>query len=215
MASRVCWNCGAYAYMRPVGEIWSRRSPKAVWYIAFICDSCGAMSVGTGSDQDLSDWSGQEASLVERLGYEPVITWIPAQGVGKRFDDVPTDIGQAASEAYACYSIGSYRAATLLARAVVEATAKDKGHTKGSLVSKIQALEEARTINPSLAEAAHEIRLMGNNMAHGDFMEPVSEEDCDDLLDFMSSLLEEVYQRPTILARRKQQRQERQAQGRD
>ena len=128
---------------------------------------------------------------------------------------MPTDIGQAASEAYACYSIGSYRAAALLARAVVEATAKDKGHTKGSLVSKIQALEEARTINPSLAEAAHEIRLMGNNMAHGDFMEPVSEEDCDDLLDFMSSLLEEVYQRPTILARRRQQREGRRAQGRD
>lgn len=122
---------------------------------------------------------------------------------------MPTSINQAASEAYACYSIGSYRAAALLARTVIEAVAKDKGITSGSLVSKINQLRKADLLTANLTEAAHDIRLTGNDIAHGDLSIPISEEDCDDLLDFMSSILEEIYQRPANLARRKAQREAR------
>lgn len=177
--------------------------------MAFTCDSCTAISIATLPGNAVPTHEGTED--IERRIWtdDKEIAWLPIQVTRKRFEDMPTNISQAASEAYACYSIGSYRAATLLARAVVEATAKDNGHNKGALVAKISAMEQARLISPNLAEAAHEIRLMGNAAAHGDFMEAITEQDCDDLLDFMSSILEEIYQRPANLARRKEQRQRR------
>lgn len=183
--------------------------------MALTCDSCTAISIATLPGNAVPTHEGTED--IERRIWtdDKEIAWLPIQVTRKRFEDMPTNISQAASEAYACYSIGSYRAATLLARAVVEATAKDKGHTDGPLVKKIDALEESRAINPTLAQAAHEIRLMGNDAAHGDFLEEITEEDCDDLLDFMASLLEEVYQRPNTLARRREQRERRRAQHRD
>lgn len=178
------------------------------------CDACGAISIATMPAQPTSRQLRSDEIAQHMAQAEEPITWLPIRVTHRRFEDMPTNISQAASEAYACYSIGSYRAATLLARAVVEATAKDKGHTDGSLVKKIDQLEASRTINPTLAQAAHEIRLIGNATAHGDFLEDINEEDCDDLLDFMAALLEEVYQRPTTLARRKQQRERREKQGR-
>lgn len=186
-----------------------------MWMQALNCDSCGAISIASmparPSEKRLR--SDEVAQLMHQDSH--AMKWLPIQIASRKFEDVPTNISQAATEAYACYSIGSYRAATLLARAVVEATAKDKGHTDGPLVKKIDALEESRAINPTLAQAAHEIRLMGNDAAHGDFLEEITEEDCDDLLDFMASLLEEVYQRPNTLARRREQRERRRAQHRD
>ena len=127
---------------------------------------------------------------------------------------MPSPIGDAASEAYACYSIRSYRAAILLARSVVEAVAKNQGVTDGPLVKKIDALEEQRVISPLMKETAHEIRLVGNEMAHGDFVEAVDEEECDDVLNFMSALLDAVYQQPAKLTRFREQRERRRSEGR-
>lgn len=122
---------------------------------------------------------------------------------------MPDPIATAASEAYACYSIRSYRAAILMARAVIEAVAKQQGHSGGSLAQKIDALEEARVIKPLTRDTAHEIRYLGNQMAHGDYVNEVSEEDADDVLNFMVTLLEEVYQQPARLTRFKDRRGER------
>lgn len=207
MASRLCWKCGNKAQMTPVSAV-HQHDDSSTWYAAYTCYVCGAMSVAYGNDS-YHKYVGQSAEVLDQRRDPPPRTWLPERALGKEFEDVPTNIGQAASEAYACYSIGSYRAASLMARSVVEATAKDKGYTTGTLAAKIKAMEDSRLINPALAQAAHEIRLIGNDAAHGDFMEAVDEEDCDDLLDFMSSLLEEVYQRPTTLARRQRQREER------
>ncbi|WP_161924172.1 DUF4145 domain-containing protein [Actinomyces sp. 432] len=146
---------------------------------------------------------------------DPRIAWVPENVLGKEFPDVPSPISDAASEAYACYSIRSYRAAILLARSVVEAVAKDQGITDGSLMSKINTLQERQLISPLVTETAHEIRHMGNEMAHGDFIQEVTEEECDDVLNFMSVLLDAVYQQPAKLTRFREQRQRRRAEGRD
>jgi len=114
---------------------------------------------------------------------------------------VPDLIAEAASEAWACYSIRQLRAATLMARTTVEAICKDQGITKGNLVSKIDALYTENKISQHTKEAAHEIRDIGNDSAHGDLDAPLNEEMCADILSFMDSMLEEVYQRPAKLNR--------------
>lgn len=133
---------------------------------------------------------------------------------GQGFKDVPNTIADAASEAYACYSIRSYRAAILLARSVVEAAAKDQGVTKGNLATKIYTLADKRLVSPLVAQQAHEIRHIGNEMAHGDFIQNITEEECDDVLNFMSVLLDALFQQPAKLTRHQEQRQRRKTEGR-
>ena len=204
MAQRTCWHCEHDAHMTSIADS-VQSTDKTFWSRAYRCDNCKSLSiavVGLSTDyrSDADNWFETPDAPIE---------WFPVRILGRRFDDVPQTIADAASEAYACYSIRSYRAAVLLARAVVEAVAKQQGQTNGSLKTKIDALEEARLVNPQLAETAHEIRFVGNDMAHGDFITEITEEECDDVLNFMTALLEEIYQRPANLTRFREQRRKR------
>lgn len=138
-----------------------------------------------------------------------VLSWIPAVGEGKDFPDVPSGIAAAADEAYRCLSIGASRAALLLARRVVESTAKDRGITSGTLVAKIDALCEQEEAPVLIKESAHEIRSIGNEVAHGDLDDDVTQEDANDVLRFMDELLNAIYQQPARLAAYRAQRQAR------
>ena len=137
------------------------------------------------------------------------IDWFPIRPTEKEYDDVPDDIASAASEAYSCFSINANRAAVLMARTAIEATAKDKQITDGNLYQKIDAMAEKNIITDQLAEEAHEIRLLGNDMAHGDLAEAVSEEDASDILGFLDSVMDYVYQQPMLLQKRKALRERR------
>lgn len=90
-----------------------------------------------------------------------------------------------------------------LVRAVVEATAKHHGITCGTLEEKIDAL----TVLEAAKEAAHAIRLVENDAAHGDLAAMViNEADANDLLDLMDDILDEVFQSPAKVARVKANR---------
>src|SRR4051794_23426571 len=62
--------------------------------------------------------------------------WWPKHVGGKEFPDVPELVAATANEAHECASIGAYRGAVALARAVVESIAKEKGIDKGVLQKK-------------------------------------------------------------------------------
>lgn len=133
--------------------------------------------------------------------------WHPKTVSGRTYPDIPEHIAPAASEAFKCYSIGAYRGAVMLARAVIEASAKDKGVTKGTLFSKIDELVAQGHVRKMMAEAAHEVRMAGNDMAHGDFAtEAITEEDADEILGFMEDFLREMFEIPTRVKRRKERR---------
>ena len=208
MASRHCWNCRKEARQTPFGQA-IRSFDEEMYMHAYTCDGCGVISVGVTSFVELSMFGGTLDKFFRQD--EPDVLWLPKVPQGREFADVPTNIAGAASEAYSCQSVGAYRAAVLLARSVIEATCKDKGIMEGSLKRKIDGLEESRLINPTLADLSHEVRLMGNEMAHGDLDATIDAEDCDDLLEFMSALLEEIYQRPISLARRQELNRQRKA----
>ena len=55
----------------------------------------------------------------------------------------------------------------MLARAVIEATAKDQGIAKGTLHDKIEAMATNGLIRTMIKDAAHGVRELGNEMAHG------------------------------------------------
>jgi len=132
-------------------------------------------------------------------GDEVVLTW-PQHVQDKAFPDVPPHIADAANEAYRCFSISAYRASTLLARSVIEATAKSLNHTTGTLVAKIDAMYAANQIREFVKEGAHEVRYLGNDMAHGDFVDPVEAEEAELALSLMDEVLEEIFQAPARVA---------------
>jgi hypothetical protein len=228
MASRVCWNCEKDANQTLVGSPVRERGEfgdSSVWTGFYTCDSCGHGSLGevqvVHREVLISSYKAQprittamlDTAALANLFNSPQaeVRWLPEHVHGRRFDDVPNPIADAASEAYACYSIRSYRAAILLARSVVEAVAKDKGITTGNLSQKIDKLADADHIRPLIKESAHEIRHLGNGMAHGDFIEPTEEDDALDVLEFMSAVLTEVYQLPAQVNARRSTREKRKA----
>jgi hypothetical protein len=201
------------------------------WFVFYSCDECGYGSLGMLSmnednyydlrsryDQAPNTQFLTHEESIETMtavvnwyseSLQPDVTWYPMMSIGREFEDVPQHIAEAASEAYSCFSIRSYRASILMARSVLEATAKDKGIDKGSLASKIDGLEKSGVISKQIQDEAHEIRYLGNDMAHGDFVEPVSEEDADDMLGFLATFLDYVYQMPAAIRRRQETRKNR------
>ena len=209
MASRTCWHCGVRAGMELVGK--PQRSKMETedptfWFALMACRECGWPSICLLEGEKV-DYPPSEAFKAEER-YLPH-TWLPLRPMGKEYEDVPKDIASAASEAYSCFSINANRAAVLMARTAIEATAKDKQITDGSLYNKIDAMAKKNIITDQLAEEAHEIRLLGNDMAHGDLAEPVTEEDASDILGFLDSVMDYVYQQPMALQKRRELREKR------
>jgi len=94
-----------------------------------------------------------------------------------------------------------------MARAVIEASAKENGITTGNLRDKIDELASGGFIRSLVADAAHEVRFLGNDMAHGDFAtSQITRDDADEVLELMDAFLTELFALPTKIERRKQKR---------
>lgn len=211
MASRTCWHCGTKAHHTITADpvkstVFDLRSGAARWMTPFSCDECKVLSIGSlyVMEAGYHIVTNDVRSMVDNPNDE--IEWLPAKPLGRRYPDVPAPISDAASEAHACHSIRSYRAAVLMARSVIEATAKDQGIDKGTLREKIDAMRDQDLIRPVISEAAHEIRHLGNDMAHGDFIQPIDEAESAEILELMGVVLTEVYQMPSQLQARKEAR---------
>ena len=207
MAMRTCWECNTKSHLAPYGDAYIVPSTHNNQYqtvlCAFKCDNCSALSVGRALREKTTP---NVVPLTRWIDFEQNIEWIPALAVGRDFDDVPTHIAESASEAYRCSSIGAHRAATLMARSVIEATAKHQGITSGNLATKIDEMHNKGLIREYIRDGAHEVRYFGNDMAHGDFTDPVSADDAELALTLMSEVLEEIYQAPARVTKARQTR---------
>lgn len=202
MAVHKCGWCGTTTHMTPYGPgITKAISPD--WILVespFKCDQCGRISVGSQPSRNAPNaLSAEGMSVFWRPPRDPD-TWAPQYVEGQDFPDVPEYIADAAGEAHKSMSIGNVKSAILMARTVVEATAKNKGITTGALFNKIDALAAANIIQGFTKDTAHAIRGFGNDMAHGDIEQPVDKDDAAMVLEFMDALLAEVFQNPAKLA---------------
>jgi hypothetical protein len=118
------------------------------------------------------------------------------------YPDVPDAIAGAAREAQQALAASAARASVVMARATLEATAKDKGITNGTLESKIEKLNAQGLISQDMKEVADEIRLAGNEAVHGDILyEPMSIADAKEITELMDAMLMRIYQEPAKVAR--------------
>lgn len=207
MASNTCGWCSHLSHMTRVGPTKVLRlqfSDNVTVMSTFACDNCGRYSVGETDTRHENVRNHEPGEWLDSLS--GFLSWTPARGRQVSFDDVPAHISAAASEAVSCMSIGAFRATVQMARSVVEASAKERGYRKGRLVDKINEMFDDRLLRPHIKDAADEIRFLGNDMAHGDFVEPVSEEEADEVLGLMYEVLRELFQSPAEVARRREAR---------
>lgn len=203
MATTKCGWCGTNTHMTVFGS--GKRSVPVSGGLqnlpriqgAFLCDQCGCLSIG-------SYWAGNIPNAMSDVGMaqfwsqQAPRAWSPSFVEGQVFEDVPTHIQNAASEAYKGASIGNFMSAILMARTVIEASAKEVGITdqKLSLLRKIDEMAKQSLLREDTKEAAHAVRQFGNDMAHGDIADPVDGDDAEEVLILMSEVLNELFQGP-------------------
>jgi len=177
--------------------------------VATSCDNCRGINVGVVYDEyryagtPSGAYAGADLQAAKELLEDDRVehfAWFPKKALSPKFPDVPKHVARAATEAHEAASIGANIAAILMARTVIEATAKTHGIVDGQLWKKIDALKDAQLIRPSAAEAAHEIRHLGNDMAHGDLADLPTEQDAADVLTLMDLILNEVFQATALTA---------------
>jgi len=119
----------------------------------FRCSQCRAPSLGFSNASGSLEEHMRDSALSPR--------WIPASAEGKDFPEVPGSRSSTADEAHRCNSIQAYRGAIALARAALEATAKDQDFTSGNLQKKIADMTGA-TYHP--ASTAAELNSVFQNL---------------------------------------------------
>lgn len=208
MPNHRCWDCGSITGHSLVGDptVAGAESNfgavgQPVYFCAFQCMVCHAISIGIISPtREQMRWGGSVLDYLEAADGDE-FGWKPSAGESRAYLDVPPQVGSAATEAYECASLKHNRSAVLLARSVVEATAKDKGITKGTLHDKIEALATQGLIRANIKDAAHSVREFGNDMAHGDFVTPIDDEETNLVIELMGEILNDVYQSPAKIQR--------------
>ena len=196
VTSFVCPHCRAISAFTAFGPGAGGSAPDNTYHAALKCNNETCKRVVGG--------------IVASHDTQVVLDWWPKHVGGKAFPDVPEHIASTADEAHQCLSIGAHRGSIALARAVVEATAKDKGISKGALDKKIDELAKQGIISDAMKDAAHEIRFAGNEVAHADLAEePITKEDAEEVLQLMDAILTRVYQEPAQVERVRTRRQER------
>lgn len=191
----VCPHCGHLAHFSIDHQqrVYATACPQNVTAVGYMtCAHCG-MPVTLAADES--------GTVIHKW---PLVT------SGRDYPDVPNDISAMASEAHRCLEAMAPRAAATMARAVVEAIAKDKGIASGSLMGKIDTLAESGHISESMKEAAHEIRFAGNAAAHSDLVRYSGDQgDAEEIVELMAAILDRVYREPAQVARVRARREAR------
>jgi hypothetical protein len=199
VAALTCPHCGVYARFTMV---WERKSdPEDPWDEPAACYTC--------------DHCDKPIAVIPDA-YGMIAQFWPTMVKGRGFPEVPKPLAEAASQAHVCLSAGSAIGAVAVARAVVEAVAKDHGITKGDLKSKIERLHSDGHISATMRDAATEIRFAGNEAAHGDLVdERPGIEDATEIVSLMNSMLYRVYQEPARVAKIRTKREAREQKARE
>lgn len=181
--------------------------------IAATCDACHRFNSAEGVSADSSNRNyafGQildSAKAVAEGEAMIVNSWSPPSMRPVDTTFIPEGVAGFFREAHDAFSISAYRAVLLLVRSVIEATAKDRKIDTGSLVQKINKLHEDGHIRGGTKDMAHALRILGNDMAHGDIDDVPTQEDADDALVIARFVLDDVYvadaRRADMMARRK------------
>lgn len=113
---------------------------------------------------------------------------------------IPDFIKKDVEEANNCLSIGANKAATGLARLILQLICLDKGATVGKeLYKQIEELSDKRVITDDIKEWAHSVRYVGNDALHPNKDSPkIEKEDAEDIINLVEQMIHILYIAPAI-----------------
>lgn len=199
MVTRLCPYCDAKADMAPVWAMAEQINSDQFGYryknrLACMCANCHELSTALIRDYHSAVTSSSQEHEMRKALADSRVEWSPLSAPSPDFPHVPTQVARCAVEAHMAHAIGADAASILMARTTIEATAKNQGIDDGSLYNKIETLKEQGLVRPAMVTIAHAIRILGNDMAHGDVEDLPTSEDATDALRLMDMILEEVFQ---------------------
>jgi len=161
------------------------KSPHYVSHGVFKCQACGERFVAKKHN-----WQDQE--------------WIPVYPFPRRSiaEDIPEPIKSEFEEANLCFAVGAYRASAAMCQRALESLCQNK---------KVPGLNELLAngiISQNLFDRATEIRLWAGITKHKPLTESVSPEDAEQLLEYLSMILDHVYVEPARLEALKKKRKQ-------
>ncbi|WP_314618150.1 DUF4145 domain-containing protein [Streptomyces stackebrandtii] len=187
--------------------------PGSLGWAVFQCAGCRGVSLAQGF-YPLPDGYGALPGGGSRLSTSTFMAsgWYPTEPLLKTYpDSVPKQIADTAAEAYGCLSVGHYRSAVLMARTVIEGSAKSVGVTVGGIQAKVKELFARGLIYRFVMEAAEEIREAGNEVAHADLIDvPADKAETEALLNLMDRVLDGLFIAPAEPAAQRARREARQ-----
>lgn len=169
---------------------------------SLICSHCGH-GVAVVEEKWIGDHPAREGMKEGGVESYHGISWWPLPEI-KLPKDVPSEISSAFAEAATALYANCPRASTVMARRALEAITVDKGETSGNLVTRLRNLATKNILQPTLADWADEVRLVGNVGAHYDVINQVERDDAQQLVKFVRELIRYLYELPADLARRRQ-----------
>lgn len=111
---------------------------------------------------------------------------------GGAIHGTPRAVRQSFIEAVRCFEQGSAHTATaIMCRRTLEVVSKQHGATGRDLKAKMEDLNTSGVIDQALLDWATELRILGNEAAHGD--NETSRQDAKDALEFTEAMLSYIY----------------------
>lgn len=162
------------------------------------CGACGEGIIRAYfSPHDLMNVGGE----VTRQNIVLAEQW-PESSCGAAPKDTPENAAKFFEQGTSSLESGNFDAAGMMFRKTLESATKllDPQSMSKPLVKRIDALTSDGKLTPDLAAWAHEVRLGGNEAAHED--EPFSEDDAQDLRNFVENFLRYAFTLPSAVKRR-------------
>lgn len=130
--------------------------------------------------------------------------WTPVYPIAHKLiaKDIPDPIKGDFEEANLCFAVNAYRACVIMCQVSLEALWREQN------VSNFAELQSAGIISSKLRQRADEIRLWNNIVKHDSTVDAVSKDECEELIEYMSAILETVYVEPKRFERLQAKRKE-------
>lgn len=131
--------------------------------------------------------------------------WYPAPGMGTLDPEVDPGVASAYDEGMRCLSIGASRAAAVMFRSALHLFVKDKGNEKATkerfLKSALKEMKNSGDLHRSLWDWADHLNQLGNEGAHPEDYDDVTDGEAKALGDFVRHLIKHEYEMPAQLLR--------------
>lgn len=132
-----------------------------------------------------------------------VMRTYPGLSMGINVANVPASVADAFKEAEACMANNCFVAAAIMIRKTLEELCNERGAMGKNLFQRVEEIIQKTLLPKALAEAMHELRLLGNDAAHieSKSFETIGNDELRLSMEFTQEIVKGIYQYDALLER--------------